>query len=427
MTETASFSAQNFNEWGGALSLPPALNRFEITSSEYGSEVIINPEYELIARQLGVQSLNNLTKVENIEDDSYAELREDVKSVIIGQDRAVDEFMDTLMSAELCDPNRPVGSFLFLGPTGVGKTELTKEMNRRLHDEDDLGMLRIDCSDYVHGHNVARLVGSPPGYAGRNQEAVFSQKNVDGVLKFILFDEIEKAHPDLLKLLLQILEEGELSINDGTTTSFRNTLIVMTSNVGAHRMQQELSGKKLGFATGPSPAADSDKLDSIVEGVAKETFPPEFYNRIDKKIVFQPLSDEQFKLVLHSHIDRLNKRILSKGVVISATDELLGALVENTQDRREFGGRRMVRQFDRTVKDLVARGLMTGSIERGSHVHAYLDESRKTDGKTLPVGLVRGRHEGALEAYLKTKIKYIHRHIDNSAKDFEDEDDYSTL
>lgn len=409
------------------MSLAPALTRFEITSGP-NYEVIPDEDYLRIARQLGRESLDNMRRVLPPETDPFKEMAGDIKRIIVGQDGAVDSVVESLAGMELRNPNRPVGTYLFLGPTGVGKTELTKALNSFLHPDDESSLLRIDCSDYAHGHNTSRLTGSPPSYAGREQQAILSKENVEGKLKVIMFDEIEKSHVDLRTLLLQILEEGQLTLNNGEVTSFRDTIVIMTSNVGADRMQHELSNKRLGFRRDQANVVDREALNSVVISAAKESFAPEFLNRIDHKVVFHPLDDEMLSKVLESHIEQSNKRYYDKGIVFSATQELRRAFVESADDRREYGARNIVREFDKKVISLLSRYLYTGDIKRGSHVHAYLDEKAQTSDNRAPFDFLTEPHEGAREAYLRTRIKYMPKHLNRLAEDSGyPEEDYSSL
>lgn len=384
------------------------LIRYEITSN--GEVNHHFGDYENLMRQLGQTSLQGFERIYAPEVDPFIEMGDLMKKNVIGQDDAVDAVVDALGKIELRDTNRPVASFLFMGPTGVGKTELTKEFNRVLHVQDHMPMLRIDCSDYARAGATTRLVGAPPMFVGREQKPELRKENVAGENKFIVFDEIEKADPELQKLLLQILEEGELKLNDGKVTSFRDTIIVMTSNVGADRMRHELSNNRIGFRQGDTVKADKETLQSVVMASAKETFLPEFLNRIDSKVVFQPHTDDQLVEVLEHHIGRLNERFFQKGLRLTVSEDLRRAFVENADDRREYGARHIVREFEKDVVARLSKYVQLGSIKRGSHVYAYLDESlqEETEKGRVPYNFVSRIDEDVDRAYknLQKKAEY---------------------
>ena len=365
---------------------------------------ISDERMQAIARQLGCMSLSEYEWVEKPEYDPFDEMADQIKSHVIGQDHAVDEIMLALSNTELRDPRRPVASFLFVGPTGVGKTELSKELHRVLHsDEDDkVEMLRIDCSNFTHGHEVASLTGAPPGYVGRDQTPVLAKKRVSGENKVIVFDEIEKAAPELHKLLLQVMEEGELEMNNGPKASFRNAIIIMTTNVGANRMQHELSRSKSGFRVDDGGVVDEKSLDAIVMNSVKEAFAPEFINRIDCKVPFRALDDEKLSEVIRSHIDRLNERYLDKGIKLHVTDELRSAFVQSASDRREYGARHVVREFEKKVARRMATDLRLGAIKRGSIVCAVHDPELTVAEGEVPFRFLTKHDPELLEAYQNT-------------------------
>ncbi len=407
----------NFNEGvGRALLGDPT--RFEIASN--GETIDLN--YEQLCRQLGRTSLESFEKILPPESDPFKEMGDIMKENIIGQDAAVDTVMEALSNVELRDPNRPVASFIFMGPTGVGKTELSKELDRVLHEDDGIRMLRLDCSDYAEKATVSRLTGASPMYVGREQVAELCKAKVEGKYRLIVFDEIEKAAPELRTLLLQILEEGELTINNGDVVSFRDSILIMTSNVGADRMQHELSNSKIGFKQGTDAPASKDALESIVMKAAKERFLPEFLNRIDHKVVFHSFNDDQLSQVLDSHVARSNERYLQSGIKLSVTEDLRRAFVLNADDRREYGARHIVREFDKKVETRLSKYVQLGSIKRGSHVYAYLDTLSEENSKDVPFAFFAEPDEEAFRAYKnaqKKKIKAIQQSLASQEKNKE--------
>lgn len=331
-----------------------------------------------ITRQLGRTSFENLQRVSAPEADPFKDLADQIKTKVIGQDAAVDKITDALSKIELRDPRQPIASFMFMGPTGVGKTELCRVLNEQLHPDGDVDIVRIDCSDFAEEHSAARLRGAPQGYVGYGKNTEITRKKLKPNKTLVLFDEIEKAHPNLQTLCLQMLEEGELKQSSGKPLNFRNTIIVFTSNVGSAKMQHELSGNRVGFrGNGATNTVSESELEALVMNEMKKEFLPEFLNRIDHKTVFHPHTDEQLASVLESHVAKSNERFRDKGIRLSTTAELRDALVKNSAERREYGARRIVRDFDAEVVTKLSKYVGSGSIKRGSHVIAYLDSERQ--------------------------------------------------
>ena len=232
----------------------------------------------------------------------------------------------------LKDPSRPIGSFIFVGPTGVGKTELSKALAESMFGSEDL-MIRIDMSEYMEKHSVSKLIGAPPGYIGYDETGQLTEKVRRKPYSVILFDEIEKAHPDVFNMLLQILEDGRLTDSKGRVVNFKNTIIIMTSNVGTGEINKM---KRVGFAGGDD--ADYDNMKDKLFDALKKQFRPEFINRIDEIIVFQYLTKEETKQIVSIMIDNLNKRLEPRNIKIKLTEKAADYIIKNGYDS-EYGAR----------------------------------------------------------------------------------------
>ncbi len=285
---------------------------------------------------------------------------------IIGQNEAVDAVSKSIRRsrAGLKDPKRPMGSFIFLGPSGVGKTELSKALARFLFDRED-AMISIDMSEYMEKHAVSRLVGSPPGYVGYDEGGQLTKAVRQHPYSVVLFDEIEKAHPDVFNILLQILEEGRLTDSQGRKVDFRNTIIIMTSNVGAREIAKETS---LGFGGVKQGMSDSDIRKSVMAEL-KKLFRPEFLNRVDDTIVFKSLSDEEIRQIAELMIDDLRQRLIARGMSITLTDAAYGLIAKEGTDTT-MGARPLRRAIQRLVEDPLAEELLAGKWKEGDVIAA---------------------------------------------------------
>ncbi|MCX7842221.1 MAG: ATP-dependent Clp protease ATP-binding subunit, partial [Clostridia bacterium] len=282
---------------------------------------------------------------------------------VIGQEEAVKAISKAIRRGRvgLKDPKRPVGSFIFLGPTGVGKTELTKALAEALFGDEN-AMVRIDMSEYMEKHSVSRLVGSPPGYVGYEEGGQLTEKVRRKPYSVILFDEIEKAHPDVFNILLQILEDGRLTDSQGRTVDFRNTVIIMTSNVGARMITEP---KRLGFAAGgDEKARNYEDMKNNVMGELKRTFRPEFLNRVDEIIVFHPLDEEHIKQIVGLMLENLAKRLKQSDIVLEVSDEAKSFLAKKGFDP-VFGARPLRRSIQSLVEDRLAEEMLEGKVKSG--------------------------------------------------------------
>ena len=285
---------------------------------------------------------------------------------IIGQNEAVDAVSKSIRRsrAGLKDPNRPMGSFIFLGPSGVGKTELSKALAQFLFDTED-AMISIDMSEYMEKHAVSRLIGSPPGYVGHDEGGQLTKAVRQHPYSVILFDEIEKAHPDVFNILLQILEEGRLTDSQGRKVDFRNTIIIMTSNVGAREIAKETS---LGFGGVKQGMSDKDIHKSVMAEL-KKLFRPEFLNRVDDTIVFKSLTAAEVRQIAELMIDDLRQRLIARGMSITLTDAAYDLVAREGTDAT-MGARPLRRAIQRLVEDPLAEELLSGKWKEGDVISA---------------------------------------------------------
>ena len=292
-----------------------------------------------------------------------------LKERVIGQDEAVDAVAKAIRRGRtgLKDPKRPVGSFIFLGPTGVGKTELSKVLADVMFGSAD-AMIRVDMSEYMEKHSVSKLIGSPPGYVGYEEGGQLTEKIRRHPYSVVLFDEIEKAHPDVFNILLQILDDGILTDAQGRRVDFKNCIIIMTSNVGASSI---LEPKRLGFSAESSKAADAEKMKQNVMDALKETFRPEFLNRVDDIIVFNKLSDDDIKKIASLMLDEVKDRISRRGITVSFSDEVTSLLAKEGFDP-VYGARPLRRAIVRRVEDGLSEEILSGRIGEGDTVAAEL-------------------------------------------------------
>ncbi|MFC0525683.1 ATP-dependent protease ATP-binding subunit ClpC [Pontibacillus salicampi] len=289
---------------------------------------------------------------------------------VIGQDDAVNSISKAIRRARagLKDPKRPIGSFIFLGPTGVGKTELARALAETMFGEED-AMIRIDMSEYMEKHSTSRLVGSPPGYVGYEEGGQLTEKVRQKPYSVILLDEIEKAHPDVFNTLLQVLEDGRLTDSKGRTVDFRNTVVIMTSNVGATELKRN---KYVGFSMGDS-GQDYKDMKSKVMDEMKRTFRPEFLNRIDEIIVFHSLEKKHMKEIVSLMVNQLQKRLTEQEVEFELTEKALDKIADEGFDP-EYGARPLRRSIQKNVEDLLSEALLRESISTGQKVTIDINE-----------------------------------------------------
>jgi ATP-dependent Clp protease ATP-binding subunit ClpC len=316
-----------------------------------------------------------VTKLAEGESQRLLKLEEVLHKRVIGQDEAVKAVAKAVRRARvgLKDPKRPVGSFIFLGPTGVGKTELSRALAEALFGNEE-ATIRIDMSEYMEKHSVSRLVGSPPGYVGFEEGGQLTEKVRRHPYSVILFDEIEKAHPDVFNILLQILEDGRLTDSKGRTVDFKNTVIIMTSNVGAHTIKKQGS---LGFG-GVSDDANKDEYERMKAKVLEElrrTFRPEFLNRVDEIIVFHQLEQEHIIQIVDLMLKQLQDRLSSMNIRLDVTDEAKKIIAAEGFDQT-YGARPLRRAIQNMVEDKLSEEMLMGRIKEGDNVKASVKDGK---------------------------------------------------
>ena len=291
---------------------------------------------------------------------------------VIGQEEAVSSVAKAVRRGRvgLKDPKRPIGSFLFLGPTGVGKTELSKTLSEALFGNEE-SMIRVDMSEYMEKHSVAKMIGSPPGYVGHDDGGQLSEQVRRHPYSVVLFDEIEKAHPDVFNILLQVLDDGHITDSQGRKVDFRNTVIIMTSNAGA---QAIIDPKKLGFNAREDAADDYKRMKGNVLNEIKLIFRPEFLNRIDEIIVFHPLGKPEMKKIVSLMCkDVVNRAREQMGIHLTIRDSVKEYIVETGTDQK-YGARPLRRAVQSKLEDRLAEAVLSGEIEQGSEVAAGMSK-----------------------------------------------------
>lgn len=315
-----------------------------------------------------------VTRIAEKETARLLKLDKELHKRVIGQNDAVEAVTRAIRRGRvgLQDPNKPIGSFLFLGPTGVGKTELSKALAETVFGEED-ALIRVDMSEYMEGHSVSKMIGSPPGYVGYEEGGQLSEKVRRRPYSVILFDEIEKAHPDVFNVLLQVLDDGHITDSKGRKVSFKNTILIMTSNVGAQRI---IEPKKLGFDVDENEAKDYERMKGAVMEEVKRLFKPEFINRIDEIMVFHPLTNDEMLRIMTLLTDSFAKRCLEQlDIKLNVTTAVKRHIVEKYSDRK-MGARPLKRAMQTTVEDAMAEALLKAEILRGDTVDVVLDNGK---------------------------------------------------
>ena len=296
-------------------------------------------------------------------------MEETLHQRVIGQDDAVAAISKAVRRARagLKDPKRPIGSFIFLGPTGVGKTELARALAESMFGEED-AMIRVDMSEFMEKHAVSRLVGAPPGYVGHDDGGQLTEKVRRKPYSVILFDEIEKAHPDVFNILLQVLDDGHLTDTKGRRVDFRNTVIIMTSNVGA----QELQDQRFAGFGGNSEGNDYETIRKTMMKELKNAFRPEFLNRVDDIIVFHKLNKEELKEIVTMMVGKLTDRLSEQNIHVSVTDAAKDKIAAEGYDP-EYGARPLIRAIQKTVEDNLSELILEGKELEGKNVTVDFD------------------------------------------------------
>ena len=314
---------------------------------------------DVVSRWTGIP----VSKMMQSEKDKLLHLEDELHQRVIGQDEAIEAVADAVRRsrAGLQDPKRPIGSFIFLGTTGVGKTELAKALAEFLFDDESM-MTRIDMSEYQEKHSVSRLVGAPPGYVGYDEGGQLTEAIRRKPYSVVLFDEIEKAHPDVLNILLQVLDDGRLTDNKGRVVNFKNTIIIMTSNMGSSYIQSQM--EKL---SGSNKEEVIEETKKEVMNMLKKTIRPEFLNRIDETIMFLPLTETEIRQIVLLQIKGVQKMLAENGVELEMTDAALSFLSQVGYDP-EFGARPVKRAIQRYLLNDLSKKLLSQEVDRSKAI-----------------------------------------------------------
>jgi ATP-dependent Clp protease ATP-binding subunit ClpC len=323
---------------------------------------------EVIAMMTGVP----VKRIAQSEGNRLLNMDEDIKGSVIGQDEAVKKIVQAIQRnrAGLKDPNKPIGTFIFLGPTGVGKTQLAKVLARYLFDSED-ALIRIDMSEYMEKFSVSRLVGAPPGYVGYEEGGQLTEKVRRKPYSIVLLDEIEKAHPDVFHILLQVLDEGRLTDSLGRRIDFRNTILIMTSNIGTRQLNEY--GRGVGFESSAKKASYDASAKTIIENALKKTFAPEFLNRIDDVIMFNALTKEDIFKIIDIELKGLYKRVKELGYNLKLTPAAKNYVAEKGFDPK-FGARPLKRALQKYVEDAMAETIIKAEIQKGDSITVGFSE-----------------------------------------------------
>jgi ATP-dependent Clp protease ATP-binding subunit ClpC len=326
---------------------------------------------EKVAEVVAMISGVPVQRIAQAEGERLIEMKDVLKKQVIGQDEAVEKVVKAIQRNRvgLKDPNKPIGSFMFLGPTGVGKTHLAKKLAEYLFDSPE-NLIRIDMSEYMEKFNVSRLVGAPPGYVGYEEGGQLTEKVRRRPYSVVLLDEIEKAHPDVFNILLQILDEGHITDSLGRKIDFRNTIIIMTSNVGTRQLKD--FGRGIGFIAGGGDVPDTEYSRSIIQKALNKAFAPEFLNRVDDIIMFDQLSKESLYEIIDLELNGLYKRVKELGYKVVITDAAKEFVADKGYDV-QFGARPLKRAIQKYIEDEMAEMIIRTGIKEGETVVVDFD------------------------------------------------------
>jgi ATP-dependent Clp protease ATP-binding subunit ClpC len=325
---------------------------------------------DVVSRWTGVP----ITSIKEEETQKLLRVEEELHKRVISQDKAISALSRAIRRsrAGLKSPNRPIGSFLFLGPTGVGKTEMARTLANFLFGSEK-ALIRFDMSEFMEKHSVSKLIGSPPGYVGYEEGGQLTERVKRSPYSVVLLDEIEKAHPDVFNILLQVFEDGQLTDGLGNTVDFKNSIIIMTSNIGARHLQRK---QGLGFQSDREDLL-MEKMEELVKNEVKRTFNPEFLNRLDEVIIFMSLSDADLIQILELLVQQLNANLIQKAITLSVTEDAKKWILDKTLVDRTYGARPLRRALQRYVEDPLSEALIAGGIsERPAFLEVYLENNQ---------------------------------------------------
>jgi ATP-dependent Clp protease ATP-binding subunit ClpC len=328
-----------------------------------------------VAEVVSMMSGVPVQKISQNEGEKLVKMVEQLKGKVIGQDEALKKVVKAIQRnrAGLKDPNKPIGSFIFLGPTGVGKTQLAKILAKHLFDNDE-ALIRIDMSEYMEKFAVTRLIGAPPGYVGYEEGGQLTEKVRRRPYSVVLLDEIEKAHPDVFNMLLQVLDDGQLTDSLGRKIDFKNTIIIMTSNIGARQLKD--FGQGVGFGTQTRVEAIEENNKSVVENALKKAFAPEFLNRIDDVVMFNSLSREDIHKIIDIELLNLFGRVNKLGYTIKISETAKDFIVEKGYDV-QYGARPLKRAIQKYLEDPMAEEIIQSNISEGDSIEIDYDTEKK--------------------------------------------------
>ena len=351
--------------------LASAQERWEEESKLHRETVTEDNVADVVSMMSGIP----VNRIAQTESNKLAELPNLIKGFVIGQDEAVSKVARAIQRnrAGLKDPNKPIGSFIFLGQTGVGKTQLAKILAKELFDSED-ALIRIDMSEYMEKFAISRLVGAPPGYVGYEEGGQLTEKVRRKPYSVVLLDEVEKAHPDVFNMMLQVLDDGFLTDSLGRKIDFRNTIIIMTSNIGARQLKD--FGQGVGFGTAAKKAQADTHQKSVIENALKKAFAPEFLNRIDDVVVFNSLEREDIHKIIDIELNKLYKRIMEIGYHLNLSDKAKDYIADKGFDK-QYGARPLKRAIQKYIEDALAEEIVNSKLEEGDSIFMDLDEKKE--------------------------------------------------
>jgi ATP-dependent Clp protease ATP-binding subunit ClpC len=316
-----------------------------------------------------------VTKVSESETGKLVKMAESIRGKVIGQNEAVEKVVKAIQRnrAGLKDPNKPIGSFFFLGPTGVGKTQLAKVLAKFLFDSED-ALVRIDMSEYMEKFSISRLVGAPPGYVGYEEGGQLTEKVRRKPYSIILLDEIEKAHPDVFNLLLQVLDDGHMTDGLGRKIDFKNTILIMTSNIGARQLAD--FGTGVGFGTKAQSDSRDDNAKAVIQNALRKAFSPEFLNRVDDMIMFKSLGKNEILQIIDIELSKLYDRINSLGYQVELTEKAKDFIVDKGHDEK-FGARPLKRAIQKFIEDPLAEEIIKANLVEGDTIQLDYEDGKE--------------------------------------------------